>query len=140
MSIATEISRLEAAADIIKAKTNHMGLEKSAGVVVSTSDNLTVQASVINAIPERDSVNQTLNSSTTSVNLSAGYYGASSSVSVATMAAPSVALSGSQQTISCSDKLMTGDITIPAANVYTTGSQTPTGSTPGNDGDLYLVV
>jgi hypothetical protein len=140
MSIATEITRIENAANIIKAKTNHMGLEKSPGVVVSTSDNLTVQASVIDAIPERDAVSQTLNASTTSINLSAGYYGSESSVSVAIMEPQVVALSGSQQTISCSDKLMTGDITIPAANVYRTGSGIPTNATPGNDGDLYLVV
>ena len=56
------------------------------------------------------------------------------------MSAPTVSLSGSSQTISCKDKLMTGNITVPAANVYKTGSDAPTSSTPGNDGDLYLVI
>ena len=37
-------------------------------------------------------------------------------------------------------KFVKGDITIPAANVFRTGPDAPTSSTPGNEGDLYLVV
>ena len=85
-------------------------------------------------------VTQKLSSSKTSVSLPKGYYGDGSSISVDTMSAPTVSLSGSSQTISCKDKLMTGNITVPAANVYKTGSDAPTSSTPGNDGDLYLVI
>lgn len=143
MAIIDQVLRLEGAADVIKTKTVSLGLDKDAedgSGKVSSSDKLDVHARAIDDIPARTPVNQKLNGTTTSVNLSSGYYGSNSSVSVDTMAAPTVTLSGSSQTISCKDKMMTGNITVPAANVYRTGSTEPTSSTPGNDGDLYLVI
>lgn len=143
MAIIDEVLRLEGAANTIKAKTVSLGLDKDAedgAGKVSASDTLDVHARAIDDIPARTPVNQKLDGSTTSVNLSSGYYGSNSTVNVDTMAAPSVSLSGTTQTISCKDKLMTDDIDIPAANVYRTGSDVPTSSTPGNDGDLYLVI
>ena len=143
MAIIDEVLRLEGAANTIKAKTVSLGLDKDAedgAGKVSASDTLDVHARAIDDIPARTPVNQKLDGSTTSVNLSSGYYGSNSTVNVDTMAAPSVSLSGTTQTISCKDKLMTDDIDIPAANVYRTGSDVPTSSTPGNDGDLYLAL
>lgn len=143
MAIIDQVLRLEGAAEVIKTKTVALGLDKDVedgNGKVSSSDKLDVHARAIEDIPVRTAVSQKLNGSTTSVNLSSGYYGSNSSVSVDTMAAPTVTLSGSSQTISCKDKMMTGNITVPAANVYRTGSTAPDSNTPGNDGDLYLVV
>ena len=139
MAIIDEILRLESAASIIKAKTAELGLEKSSGVPVSISDNLTAQASAINTISKKTSVSQTLTYTSNTVSLPAGYYGSESNVTVSTLATPSVTLSGVSQTISCANKVMSDDITIPAANVYTTGSSVPSNSS-GNDGDLFLIV
>ena len=143
MAIIDEVLRLEGAADVIKTKTVALGLDKDSedgSGKVSASDKLDVHARAIDDIPARTPVNQKLDGTTTSVSLSSGYYGSNSSVSVDTMAAPTVTLSGSSQTISCKDKMMTDNITVPAANVFRTGNTEPTGSTPGNDGDLYLVI
>lgn len=140
MAIIDEIIRLDDASSIIKAKTAALELDKVGGGKISSSDKLDVQAAAINAITKGTPVTQKLSSSKTFVSLPKGYYGDSSSISVDTMSAPTVSLSGSSQTISCKDKLMTGNITVPAANVYKTGSDVPTSSTPGNDGDLYLVI
>lgn len=140
MAIIDQIERLESAADIIKAKTAELGLDKVGGGKISASDNLTVQAAAINNISKGTPVNQKLTSSASSVSLPKGYYGGDSSVSVDTMTAPTVALSNQPQTIACKDKVVSDNITIPAANVYRTGSNEPTSSTPGNNGDLYLVI
>ena len=143
MAIVDEIERLEDAADIIKTKTAALGLDKAledGGGKVSSSDTLDIQARAIDEIQGRTPVTQTLNATTTSVSLPQGYYGGSSSVSVSTMSAPTVNLSGTSQTISCNNKMMNGDIVVPAANVYRTGSEEPTSSTPGNNGDLYMVI
>ena len=140
MAIIDEIIRIEEASSIIKAKTAALELDKVGGGKISSSDKLDAQAAAINAITKGTPVTQKLSSSNTSVSLPKGYYGDGSSISVDTMSAPTVSLSGSSQTISCKDKLMTGNITVPAANVYKTGSDAPTSSTPGNDGDLYLVI
>lgn len=143
MAIIDEVLRLEGAANIIKAKTADLELEKASADgsgTVSSSDTLDVQARAINEISKRTPSNQKLDATTTAVSIEKGYYPSDTSVSVDTMAAPSVSLSGSEQTISCKDKMMTGNIIVPAANVYRTGSSVPTGSTPGNDGDLYLVI
>lgn len=51
-----------------------------------------------------------------------------------------ISLSDQSQTIPCGGKFVNDDIVVPAANVYRTGSSEPTSSTPGNDGDLYLVT
>lgn len=140
MAIIDQILRLEAAANIIKDKTAELELDKVGGGKISPSDNLTVQADAINNIEKGTPVTRKLTSSSTSVSLPKGYYGSTSSVSVDVMSAHAVTLSGSSQTIACKDKVMSGDITIPAANVYRTGSSEPTSSTPGNNGDLYLVI
>lgn len=143
MAIIDEVIRLEGAANTIKTKTAALGLDKASADgsgKVSPSDELDIQARAINEIQGRTAVTQTLTGSTTSVSLSKGYYGSNSTISVNTMAAPTVTLSGSSQTISCKDKMMTDNITVPAANVYRTGSTVPDSNTPGNDGDLYLVV
>ena len=143
MAIIDEVLRLEDAGSTIKTKTAQLGLDKAqadGGGKISSADKLDVQARAINEIQGRTPVTQKLNGTTTSVSLSKGYYGGNSTISVDTMAAPTVALSGSSQTISCKDKMMTGNITVPAANVYRTGPSEPTSSTPGNDGDLYLVI
>lgn len=143
MAVIDEILRIEGAAGIIKAKTVALGLDKDSqdgNGKVSSSDKLDVHARAIDDIQGRTAVNQTLDASTTSVSIPKGYYGSDSTVSVSKMTAPTVELSGTQQVISCDDKMMDGDITIPAANVYRTGSTEPTSSTPGNNGDLYLVV
>ena len=140
MAIIDEVIRLEGAATIIKAKTAELSLSKPGGGTISSADKMDVQASAINLISKRTPVTQTLDATTTAVTLSQGYYGADSTIAVSVLSAPSVTLSGSEQTIACDDKMMDGDITIPAANVYRTGSSEPTSSTPGNEGDLYLVV
>ena len=143
MAIIDEVLRLEGAANTIKAKTAALGLDKAVedGIgKVSTSDTLDIQARAIDEIQGRTPVTQTLNATTTSVSLPAGYYGGNSTVSVSKLTTPSVSLSGSSQTIQCKDKVMSDNLVIPAANVYYTGSTVPTGSTPGNDGDLYLVI
>ena len=140
MAIIDQVERLEAASSVIKAKTTDLGLKKSNGDIITASENLTSQADAINNISKGTPVSQKLDSVTTAVTIPAGYYGSESTVSVDKMTAPTVTLSGSQQTISCDDKLMDGDITIPAANLFYTGNSAPDASTPGNDGDLYLVV
>ena len=142
MSIISEISRIEDAADVIKAKTVALGLNKASGSgKVSLSDKLETHAAAINSIAVGTSIgNITLDAITTSVSISAGYYGSAATISVDTMEAPVIALSNTSQTISCDNKMMDGDITIPAANIFYTGSSAPTSSTPGNDGDLYLVL
>lgn len=140
MSIVSEISRIENAASVIKAKTVALGLEKAANTAVSAGDKIESHASAIDSIVARSVSTSHLTADTASVTIAKGYYGSESTVSVSVLAAPTVALSSVAQTISCDDKMMDGDITIPAANIYTTGSQAPTSSTPGNDGDLYLVI
>ena len=143
MAIIDEVLRLEGAAATIKNKTAALELDKvsaDGSGKISSSDKMDVQARAIDGIEKRTQGNQKLTASTTSVSISKGYYPSNATVSVDTMAAPTVTLSGSSQTISCKDKLMTDNITVPAANVYRTGSTPPTSSTPGNDGDLYLVI
>ena len=140
MSIVSEISRIENAANIIKAKTVQLGLEKSSGTVVTSADKIESHASAINSITTQSVSASKLTADTTSVTIAKGYYGSTSTVSVDKMTAPTVALSSVSQTISCDDKMMDGNITIPAANVYYTGNSVPDGSTPGNDGDFFLVV
>ena len=143
MAIIDEVLRLEGAAATIKNKTAALELDKvsaDGSGKISSSDKMDVQARAIDGIEKRTQGNQKLTASTTSVSISKGYYPSNATVSVDTMAAPTVTLSGSSQTISCKDKMMTDNITVPAANVYRTGSTPPTSSTPGNDGDLYLVI
>jgi hypothetical protein len=139
MAIIDQILRLESAANIIKAKTADLGLKKSNGSTITTSENLTSQAEAINNISKGTPVTQTLTYASNAVTIAAGYYGSNSTVSVSIMTAPSVSLSSSAQTISCKDKIMSNNITIPAANTFTTGSSVPSDST-GNDGDLFLIV
>lgn len=139
MSIVSEISRIEGAASVIKAKTVALGLEKTPGTTVSAADKIESHASAINSISAQTVSTSKLTADTTSVTIAKGYYGSASTVSVDIMSAPSVTLSSVAQTISCDDKMMDGDITIPAANVYTTGSTAPSDGM-GNNGDLYLVV
>lgn len=143
MAIIDEVLRLEGAASTIKSKTAALELDKASADgtgKISSSDTLDVQARAINEIEKRTQGSQKLNGTNTSVSISKGYYPSDATVSVDTMSAPTVALSGSTQTITCKDKMMTDNITVPAANVYRTGSTIPNGSTPGNDGDLYLVI
>ena len=140
MSIISEISRIEGASGIIKAKTVELGLNKTANTKVSLEDKIEDHAAAINTISARTVSTSKLTANTTAVTIETGYYGTTSTISVDTMSAPTVSLSGSSQTISCKDKLMTDNITVPAANVFRTGSDAPTSSTPGNDGDLYLVI
>ena len=139
MAIVDQIERLQDAANVIKAKTAELELKKSNGSTITASENLTAQADAINNISKGTPVTQKLNSVTTTVNIPAGYYGSASTVSVDTMATPTVSLSSSEQTISCANKIMAGNIIIPAANVYTTGSNVPSDST-GNDGDIFMIV
>lgn len=134
MSIISEISRIENAASIIKDKVSELGLS------VSSPSKLDNCANAIDSIAKRTAVNSTLTSASSSVHLSSGYYGNDSTISVSVMQAPAITLSSASQTISCDDKMIDGDIVIPAANLFYTGSNAPTGSTPGNDGDLYIVV
>ena len=133
MSIISEISRIENAASIIKAKTVALGLS------VSSPSKLGEHAAAINAISARTVSTSKLTADTTAVTISQGYYNSSATISVDKMTAPSVTLSTSAQTISCDDKMMDGNITIPSANGYYTGSSTPDNSI-GNDGDIYLVT
>ena len=141
MTIADQIERIEDAADKIKAKTEELGLDKKDGSgKVSASDNITIQADAIDGISKGTPVSEKLTSSKSSISLPKGYYGSASTVSADIMQAPSVSLSGQVQTISCKDKMMSDDITIPAANVYMVGYDEPTSMTPGNNGDLYLVI
>ncbi len=133
MSIISEISRIENAASIIKAKTVSLGLS------VSSPSKLGEHAAAINAISARTVSTSKLTADTTAVTISQGYYNSSATISVDKMTAPSVTLSTSAQTISCDDKMMDGNITIPSANGYYTGSSTPDDSI-GNDGDIYLVT
>ena len=143
MAIIDEVLRLEGAASTIKTKTAALELDKASedgSGKISVADKLDVQARAIDSITKRTPGNQKLTGSKTSVSISKGYYPSNATVSVDTMAAPTVTLSGSSQTISCKDKMMTDNITVPAANVYRTGSNAPDSNTPGNDGDLYLVV
>ena len=139
MAIIDEILRLEAAASVIKTKTADLSLKKSNGSIITSSENLTAQADAINSIAKRTAVTATLTYATNSASLSSGYYGLDSTVTVAKMATPSVSLSGVSQTISCKDKVMSENLTIPAANTFTTGSSVPSDAT-GNDGDIFLIV
>lgn len=134
MAIITELSRIENAADTIKDKVD------SLGITVASPGKIDDYATAINGIVKRTPGDQTLNATTASVTISQGYYPSNTTVSVATSTISSVSLSSSEQTLPCANKLMTSNIVIPAANVYTTGSSAPTSSTPGNDGDLYLVT
>ena len=143
MAVIDEILRLEGAAGVIKEKTVALGLDKDSqdgSGKVTVADKLDVHARAIDDIQNQSAVNQTLDASTTSVSIPKGYYGSDSTVNVSTMSAPEVILSNAQQIITCDDKMMDGNITIPAAHVYRTGSTEPTSSTPGNNGDLYLVI
>lgn len=134
MAILTEIQRIENAANKIKTKTEQLGL------TVASPGKLDNHADAINAIPNQQAKNQKLTGSSTSVDLPVGYYGAVSHISVDTLTPSAVTLSGQQQTISCKDKMMTDNIVIPAANVYYTGNTAPDSNTPGNNGDIYLVI
>ena len=111
MAIVTEISRLENAASIIKTKTTELELNKA------NIDG----GGVISSSDKLDVQARAINA-------------------IDTLNAPTVTLSGSSQTIQSNKKFVKGNITIPAANVFRTGSDAPTSSTPGNEGDLYLVV
>lgn len=111
MAIVTEISRLENAASIIKTKTAELELNKA------NADG----GGVISSSDKLDVQARAIDA-------------------IDTLTAPTVTLSGSSQTIQSNKKFVKGNITIPAANVFRTGSDTPTSSTPGNEGDLYLVV
>lgn len=111
MAIVTEISRLENAASIIKTKTAELELNKA------NADG----GGVISSSDKLDVQARAIDA-------------------IDTLTAPTVTLSGSSQTIQSNNKFVKGNITIPAANVFRTGSDTPTSSTPGNEGDLYLVV
>lgn len=139
MSIISQISRIEDAANVIKAKTVALGLEKTPGTTVLSTDKIESHASAINSIVAQSVSTSRLTADTTAVTISKGYYGSDATVSVTKMSAPTVALSTSSQTISCDDKMMDGNITIPAANGFYTGQTSPS-STLGNDGDLYLVT
>lgn len=81
----------------------------------------------------------TLNGTTTSKTINAGYWSSNNVVKVNTMAAPTVTLTSSEQTITCKDKMMTGNITVPAVNFYYTGSTVPA-VTGYNDGDIFLII
>ena len=111
MAIVTEISRLENAASIIKTKTAELELNKA------NADG----GGVISSSDKLDVQARAIDA-------------------IDTLTAPTVTLSGSSQTIQSNKKFVKGNITIPAANVFRTGSDTPTSSTPGNEGDIYLVV
>ena len=139
MAIIDQISRLESAASIIKAKTVDLSLRKSNGSIITSSENLTAHADAINNISKGTAVSQTLTYASNSVSLPAGYYDSDSNITVATLVAPSVTLSGVSQTISCANKIMSDDITIPAVNVYTTGGSVPSDAS-GNDGDIFLII
>ena len=111
MAIVDQIERLTSAANRIKTKTAALGLNK-----VSTDG-----GGVISSSDKLDVQARAIEA-------------------IDTLDAPTVTLSGSSQTIQSNKKFVKGDITIPAANVYRTGTSEPTSSTPGNDGDLYLVT
>ena len=111
MAIVTEISRLENAASIIKTKTTELELNKA------NIDG----GGVISSSDKLDVQARAINA-------------------IDTLNAPTVTSSGSSQTIQSNKKFVKGNITIPAANVFRTGSDAATSSTPGNEGDLYLVV
>ena len=108
MAIVTEISRLETAAGKIKTKTAQLELDKANGSgKISATDKLDVQADAIEIIQKRNPGNQKLSAGTASVNIQKGYYPQNSTVSVDTMSAPTVTLSGQSQTISCPPWLCT---------------------------------
>lgn len=133
MSIISEISRIEGIATSIHDKV------ESLGITIASPEKLADTRDAINSITSRTVSVSTLTADTTSVTISQGYYNSSATISVDKMTAPSVTLSTSVQTISCDDKMMDGNITIPSANGYYTGSSTPDNSI-GNDGDIYLVT
>ena len=133
MSIISQISRIEGIATSIHDKVVSLGISvASAGKLADSRD-------AINSIASRTVSVSQLDAETTAVTISPGYYNSSATIAVSTMSAPTIALSTSEQTIACDDKMMDGDITIPSANGYYTGSSTPDNSI-GNDGDLFLVT
>ena len=133
MSIVSEISRIEGIATSIHDKV------ESLGITIASPEKLADTRDAINSITSQ-AVNVTkLTGATTAVTISKGYYNSNATISVDTSAGGTVALSTVSQTISCSNKMMTSNITIPAANGYYTGQSSPDSSI-GNDGDLYLVI
>jgi len=133
MSIISEISRIEGIASSIHSKV------VSLGITVSGSGKLADDRDAINSIASRSVSVSQLTADTTAVTISRGYYNSDNTIAVSVCSAPTVTLSTSASVIHCDDKIMDGDITIPAANGYYTGNSSPDGSI-GNNGDLFLVI
>lgn len=133
MAIINEISRIQTAASSIKNKLSELG------ITVASPSRIDDCANAISNIEPRTVSTSKLTAVTTAVTISQGYYAESATISVDTSTITSVSLSTSEQTLSCANKMMTSNITIPSVNVYISGSSTPDGSI-GNDGDIYLVT
>ena len=133
MAIIDQILRIEGLAASIHSKVTSLGIS------VSSPGKLADDYNAINSIASQTVNVSSLTADTSAVTISRGYYNANSTIAVSVMSAPTVELSSSASVIHCDDKMMDGDITIPAANVYTTGNSIPDNST-GNNGDLFLVV
>lgn len=131
MSIYSEISRIEGIAASIHNKVT------SLGIAVASPSKLADDRDAINSIASQSVGVSKLTADTTAVTISKGYYNANATIAVDVCNAPTVVLSSVASTIQCDDKMMNGNITIPAVNFYSTGSQEPSG---GNDGDIYLIV
>lgn len=74
MAISNQIERLINAANVIKRKTQELGLVKDDKSVVTTADKLDLQAEAINNIEKRSVINTTITSETTSVSIPQGFY------------------------------------------------------------------
>ena len=133
MSIISEISRIEGIVSSIHSKV------ASLGITIASPGKLANDRDAINSITSQTVNVSKLTGATTAVTISKGYYNSNATISVDTSAGGTVTLSTAQQTISCANKMMTSDITIPAANGYYTGTSLPDSSI-GDDGDLYLVT
>ena len=131
MAIIDQILRLEGVAASIHNKVTSLGIS------VASPSKLADDYNAISTIASRSVDVSSLTADTSTVTISRGYYNANATIAVPVMSAPTVALSSSASVIQCDDKMMDGDITIPAVNVFTTGSSLPN---DGNDGDIFLMV
>lgn len=124
-SLSSQTSATATKSDILESKTAWVGGSKITGSMTNNGEGSTLLK---------------LTSTTTSVDIAAGYWSSKNTVSVDTMGAPTVTLSNSSQKISCKDKMMTGNITIPAVNYYYTSTAAPSATSGYNDGDIWLVT
>ena len=123
MSVSTEVTRLQAARNTIRAKLNALGL-------VTTTANIDDCATAVEGITNNGTVTKTLSTSTTSYTIPKGYHSGSGKVSITTetkSATPSTAA----QTITPSSGKVLSSVTVAAMATATQATPSISVSTAG---------